>query len=361
MPQDIDARDIVRAAAEALAPRADARAITIDIAGLETAPVSADPMRLRQVVDNLLSNAITYNRDGGTVFLGTTTDGTSSWILVRDTGVGISDADRSRLFQRFYKAGTPRRAGTGLGLAITRDIVRAHGGDIGLHSSPGVGSTFIVKLPAAAPARRPRASRRNGARDPRSHDRARDDRARRQRERHPLHRRDPAAPRRGRGPDLGARVPGRDAHHARLHRLGAVRGRRGGRSRSATPPSSPAPDACGSDAAASTTGGWAGSSAVVASRSSAPRSASLVEGPDGGDWAGALWMFIPLLAFAAAGAVECLRGALRRVAHGVGARGGPRLPGALLRVRARRRSSPPGPTATCSRARSARSARASSP
>ena len=67
---------------------------------------------------------------------------------MRDTGVGISDADRSRLFQRFYKAGAARRAGTGLGLAITRDIVRAHGGELGLHSSPGVGSTFIVKLPA---------------------------------------------------------------------------------------------------------------------------------------------------------------------------------------------------------------------
>ena len=70
---------------------------------------------------------------------------------MRDTGVGISDADRSRLFQRYYKAGAPRRAGTGLGLAITRDIVRAHGGDLGLHSSPGVGSTFIVKLPARRP------------------------------------------------------------------------------------------------------------------------------------------------------------------------------------------------------------------
>jgi len=149
-PRDIDAREIVLASAEALTPRADARAVTIDTSGLEAAPVSADPMRLRQVVDNLLSNAITYNRDGGTVFLGTTSDGTSSWILVRDTGVGISDADRSRLFQRFYKAGTPRRTGTGLGLAITRDIVRAHGGDLGLHSSPGAGSTFIVKLPAAA-------------------------------------------------------------------------------------------------------------------------------------------------------------------------------------------------------------------
>jgi signal transduction histidine kinase len=148
-PSSIDARDIVRASAEALAPRAAGRAITIDTTGLEEAPVWADPLRLRQVVDNLLSNAIAYNRDGGTVFLGTTGDGTSSWILVRDTGMGMTEQERARLFQRFYKAGPTRRSGTGLGLAISRDLVRAHGGELGLHSSPGVGSTFIVKLPAS--------------------------------------------------------------------------------------------------------------------------------------------------------------------------------------------------------------------
>jgi signal transduction histidine kinase len=150
-PQRIDARELVAAAATDALPRAAGRAITIDVSGLEPAAAWADPLRLRQVVDNLVSNAIAYNKDGGTVFVGTTTDGTSSWILVRDTGVGISDADRSRLFQRYYKAGTDRRAGTGLGLAITRDIVRAHGGELALHSAPGVGSTFIVKLPAIAP------------------------------------------------------------------------------------------------------------------------------------------------------------------------------------------------------------------
>ncbi|MFE7844700.1 sensor histidine kinase [Microbacterium sp. NPDC057407] len=150
-PQLLDARDIVRASGVALVPRAASRAVTIDTTGLEEATAWADPVRLRQVVDNLVSNAITYNKDGGTVFLGTTTDGTSTWILVRDTGIGISEADRSRLFQRYYKAGAERRAGTGLGLAITRDIVRAHGGELGLHTSPGVGSTFIVKLPAVPP------------------------------------------------------------------------------------------------------------------------------------------------------------------------------------------------------------------
>ena len=150
-PVSIDAREIVRASAEALAPRAAGRAITIDTSGLEHAPMWADPLRLRQVVDNLLSNAITYNRDGGTVFLGTTGDGASSWILVRDTGMGMNEDERARLFQRFYKAGPSRRTGTGLGLAISRDSVRAHGGELGLHSSPGVGSTFIVKLPATGP------------------------------------------------------------------------------------------------------------------------------------------------------------------------------------------------------------------
>jgi len=152
-PALIDAREVVRAAAEAAQPRADTRAIAIDTDGLGQAQVWADALRLRQVVDNLVANAITYNKDGGSVHVGTTTDGTSSWILVRDTGVGISEADRLRLFQRYYKAGADRRAGTGLGLAITRDIVRAHGGEIALHSSPGVGTTFIVKLPATAPER----------------------------------------------------------------------------------------------------------------------------------------------------------------------------------------------------------------
>lgn len=152
-PSSIDAREIVRASAEALAPRASGRAISIDMTGLEEAFVWADPLRLRQVVDNLLSNAITYNRDGGTVFLGTTSDGVSSWILVRDTGAGMTEDERARLFQRFYKAGPARRSGTGLGLAISRDIVRAHGGELGLHSSAGVGSTFIIKLPVTDPSR----------------------------------------------------------------------------------------------------------------------------------------------------------------------------------------------------------------
>ncbi|WP_251449525.1 HAMP domain-containing sensor histidine kinase [Microbacterium sp. Marseille-Q6648] len=148
-PRELDAAELVRAAAEAALPRARARAVTVDLSGLESAPVRADPLRLRQVVDNLVANAIAYNRAGGSIHLGTTTDGRATWILVRDTGPGISEADRSRLFQRYYRAGARAGSGTGLGLAITRDLVRAHGGEIALHSTVGLGSTFIVKLPAA--------------------------------------------------------------------------------------------------------------------------------------------------------------------------------------------------------------------
>ena len=150
-PQNVDAGEIVRAAVEGQRPRAESRGITLDISGLEAAPVWADPLRLRQIIDNLLANAITYNHDNGSIFVGATTKDAWSWILVRDTGLGISEDDRARLFHRFYRAGGPRRTGTGLGLAITRDMVRAQGGEIGLHSSLGVGSTFVVKLPALAP------------------------------------------------------------------------------------------------------------------------------------------------------------------------------------------------------------------
>jgi signal transduction histidine kinase len=153
VPDDIDVADVVRASVESLLPRAAERAVLIDTSGLETAYARADAMRLRQVIDNLISNAIKYNRDGGTVSLGSTADDGSVWILVRDTGLGITKEEQSGLFQRFYRGDSVRATGlkgTGLGLAISRDIVRAHGGDITVRSTPGVGSTFIVRLPAGA-------------------------------------------------------------------------------------------------------------------------------------------------------------------------------------------------------------------
>ncbi|WP_460774050.1 ATP-binding protein [Microbacterium sp. GXF7504] len=150
-PEAVDVAALVRSAAEAARALAEEHAVTLSTEGVEPAAAFADPLRMRQVVDNLISNAVKYNREGGEVVLGTTTDGTTTWILVRDTGIGISERDQERLFERFFRARTGVD-GTGLGLSISRDIVRAHHGDLTFQSAEGVGSTFMVRIPATAAA-----------------------------------------------------------------------------------------------------------------------------------------------------------------------------------------------------------------
>lgn len=150
-PEDIDVDALLRTAVESMQPRAAEAGVSIDESGIEPTPAYADPARLRQVLDNLLANAISFNKEGGTVTVGCTTDGDSSWILVRDTGVGMTQEEIAGLFERFYRARSVRTAGrhgTGLGLAISRDIARAHGGEITVRSTPGEGSTFIVRIPS---------------------------------------------------------------------------------------------------------------------------------------------------------------------------------------------------------------------
>lgn len=148
-PREADLADVVRAAASDLGPVARERAIRIDTSDLHPTPAFIDAARIRQVADNLLSNAIKFNRDGGTITVGSSTDGRHSWFLVRDSGIGLSTEDQERVFERFFRAesGVP---GTGLGLAISREIVRAHGGDVTVSSTLGLGTTFMVRLPATA-------------------------------------------------------------------------------------------------------------------------------------------------------------------------------------------------------------------
>lgn len=148
--QDIDIAELVRASGEAWRPPAAERAIHIDVAGLREAPAYADPLRMRQVIDNLISNAVKYNRDGGTVTLRTYSDGLTTSVAVSDTGIGLSDASLERLFERFFRADRENSTGTGLGLAISRELVRAHGGDISVTSAVGQGTTFTVYLPTTA-------------------------------------------------------------------------------------------------------------------------------------------------------------------------------------------------------------------
>jgi len=148
-PREIDVVEIVRASIVALGPLADDRVIKVTLSGAEKATAYADPGRIRQVVDNLLGNAIKFNRDGGTVELAVHTDGAETLIDVRDTGVGIEPDAQSRVFDRFFRA-SEAVAGNGLGLSISHDIVAAHGGRLTVASTPGVGSTFTIALPVAA-------------------------------------------------------------------------------------------------------------------------------------------------------------------------------------------------------------------
>lgn len=110
----------------------------------------ADAERVRQVVTNLVHNAIKFTPPGGSVALSAEQAGREVVIAVRDSGVGVPAQDLSRIFERFYKADRARSGGgSGLGLAIARHIVQAHGGRIWAESVEGQGSTFYFSLPLA--------------------------------------------------------------------------------------------------------------------------------------------------------------------------------------------------------------------
>ncbi|GAB7043225.1 MULTISPECIES: response regulator [Catenuloplanes] len=138
-----------------LRPLIEKKSLTVE-SRLPELTVRADALRFRQILENLLSNAIKFTPDGGTITLDAETftdDGRSMVALaVGDTGIGISEEDLPRVFEEFQQVGdrTHHQAGTGLGLALARRLVQAHGGDITVTSTLGVGSRFTITLPDAA-------------------------------------------------------------------------------------------------------------------------------------------------------------------------------------------------------------------
>ncbi|MGE5689265.1 MAG: ATP-binding protein [Pseudomonadota bacterium] len=121
--------------------------------------VAADPGQLRQVLENLVENAIKYSPDGGTVALGVDRDEGTVRFRVRDRGLGIPEDEHRRVFEKFYRLDpnmTRGIGGTGLGLYICRELVRMMDGRIWVDSTPGDGSTFTVELPVADPQPAPR-------------------------------------------------------------------------------------------------------------------------------------------------------------------------------------------------------------
>jgi signal transduction histidine kinase len=152
--KDVELENIVAAAVESARPAATAAGIAIieEVAD-STAVTFGDPVRLGQVCDNLISNAIKFTPRGGTVTVTLATTETDAIITVRDTGMGIAESELDQLFSRFFRATTATRnavPGVGLGLTITKAIVTAHHGQMGVSSEEGVGTEFSVTLPLAA-------------------------------------------------------------------------------------------------------------------------------------------------------------------------------------------------------------------
>ena len=111
-------------------------------------PIQADPLRLGQVLGNLVSNAIKFTPSGGTVTVEAGETDQQTWLRVRDTGPGIRPEQQEKMFEPFVRGGQGRRfpQGMGLGLSIARELVEAHGGRLTLESDAGLGSTFTVWL-----------------------------------------------------------------------------------------------------------------------------------------------------------------------------------------------------------------------
>jgi signal transduction histidine kinase len=113
-------------------------------------PVDGDPQRVRQIVANLVSNALRHAPDSGQVIVSAHGHTAEVQVSVADDGPGIAPEDLPHVFDRFWRAGRPRVEGSGLGLAIARELVRAHGGRIWVESEYGHGSVFHFTLPLAA-------------------------------------------------------------------------------------------------------------------------------------------------------------------------------------------------------------------
>jgi signal transduction histidine kinase/CheY-like chemotaxis protein len=134
-------------------PQAGRVSLTLEIAS-PLGKLMVDQARLQQILYNLVSNAFKFTPDGGLITVTARQIGPMIELSVRDTGVGVPLDDQRRIFEAYEQAGTTdiRQNGVGLGLAIAKRLVELHGGHISVESAPSQGSTFVVRLPGAAPA-----------------------------------------------------------------------------------------------------------------------------------------------------------------------------------------------------------------
>ena len=150
---ELPVKMIVANIASAMMIEAKNQGLTLETTFQDPLPnILADQARMEQVIANVISNAVKYNRPGGRVEVSAQAEGQMVAIRVKDTGIGIPQEDIPRLFERFYrvdKARSRERGGTGLGLAIAKEIVEQHNGTIQVESQLDQGTTITIRIPAA--------------------------------------------------------------------------------------------------------------------------------------------------------------------------------------------------------------------
>ncbi|WP_436524253.1 sensor histidine kinase [Actinoplanes sp. HUAS TT8] len=148
-PQPVEIADLLPAVADAFAGAAEKAGILLRTTAPPTV-ITADPIRLRQAVGNLITNAIRHTPSGGRIDILSRTGSATLRIDVSDTGPGIPPEQQALIFERFWRADKSRSrqtGGSGLGLSIVRKLAEAHGGTVSVSSAPGRGATFTIELP----------------------------------------------------------------------------------------------------------------------------------------------------------------------------------------------------------------------
>jgi signal transduction histidine kinase len=155
--ESISPQELVRDSLEPFLVEARDRGVSLANAVRDDLPeVFGDANRLQHVMANLLSNALRFTDPGGEVSVSAETEPGMVRVTVTDTGPGIAERDVNRVFEPFYRVpGQGKSSGIGLGLAIVKEIIRTHGGSVGVTSTTGKGSAFWFTLPQADIARQP--------------------------------------------------------------------------------------------------------------------------------------------------------------------------------------------------------------
>ncbi len=148
--KELDVAEYARTAIDTIRPYAIQREVTINLNAKGDIKYKADPSEMEIIFNNLISNSVKYNRDGGKVDCDLLIEGDNLLIRVADTGIGMTEEEMGRLFQDFVRiknSKTRNITGSGLGLSILKKLAQTYGGDVKVESTPDVGTTFTVNLP----------------------------------------------------------------------------------------------------------------------------------------------------------------------------------------------------------------------